>query len=165
MTPGQNKRIHALLGKAGLMDEKAALVKEYTNGRSESSKDLSELEAKGLIWHLERLVPATKAAPSSEQVSMMAMRRKVFALGYNLGWIDKADGGAFNALVLAGVAKKLKTNRPGVLNHYSATELRELITQLDQVLVHNQQAAHNAALREVLSEIGVEMKTKKTVKK
>lgn len=55
MTKQQNARFHQLLGELGLMDEKAALVRRYTNGRASSSKELSFAEARALIEDLEKL--------------------------------------------------------------------------------------------------------------
>ena len=55
MTKQQNARFHQLLGELGLKDEKAALVRRYTNGRASSSKELSFAEARALIEDLEKL--------------------------------------------------------------------------------------------------------------
>ena len=56
MTKQQNARFHQLLGELGLKDEKAALVRRYTNGRASSSKELSFAEARALIEDLEKLL-------------------------------------------------------------------------------------------------------------
>ena len=76
MLPGQNKRLHALLGQLGLMEEKKALVWFFTAQRSESAKDLEPHQAQALIEHLAAsigaggytpprgLVPTAQAAPT-----------------------------------------------------------------------------------------------------
>lgn len=48
-TKEQNKQLHMLLGNLGLMDSKAWLVSEYTDGRTEKSSEMTKQEATELI--------------------------------------------------------------------------------------------------------------------
>lgn len=52
-TLDQNSKLHALLTQMQLNGHKKDLILAFTEGRSESSKDLTVLEAKQLIQHLE----------------------------------------------------------------------------------------------------------------
>ena len=52
VTPAQIKKIHVLLQQKGLMDEKAAMVNSISDGRAQSTKELSCHEAKRLISFL-----------------------------------------------------------------------------------------------------------------
>lgn len=54
LTPAQLKLIHTLLGQADLMERKADLVYSFSNGRTESSRELSLFEAKEMIEFLKR---------------------------------------------------------------------------------------------------------------
>lgn len=49
ITPAQIKKIHVLLGQKGLMDEKKTMVHSISQGRVESTKDLTFTEAKRFI--------------------------------------------------------------------------------------------------------------------
>lgn len=52
-TPEQSKAIHTLLSQKNLMEVKAELVLSFTDGRTESSRELEFDEAKALIRHLK----------------------------------------------------------------------------------------------------------------
>lgn len=52
ITPAQIKKIHVLLQQKGLMDEKATMVDSISDGRTQSTKELSCYEAKRLIAFL-----------------------------------------------------------------------------------------------------------------
>jgi hypothetical protein len=57
MNIAQNRRLHKLLHETGLMEHKKDLVRQYTNGRSASSKDLTFYEALELEKHLRTQLP------------------------------------------------------------------------------------------------------------
>lgn len=65
MTKQQNRTLHALLGALDMMRNKKDIIGSATGGRSTSSKDLSQSEAKLLITTLhqeqQRRTGATKA--------------------------------------------------------------------------------------------------------
>lgn len=53
LNPTLNKHLHALLTQLNLMEQKQDLVRQFTNGRTISSKDMSIDEARALIKSLE----------------------------------------------------------------------------------------------------------------
>lgn len=53
LNPTLNKHLHALLSQLNLLDQKADLVRRFTNGRTISSKEMSVDEARALITALE----------------------------------------------------------------------------------------------------------------
>lgn len=53
LTPEINKRLHALLSMLNLMEVKGDLIRQYTQGRTLSSKEMDNLEALTLIKALE----------------------------------------------------------------------------------------------------------------
>jgi hypothetical protein len=68
-------KIHTLLNKTGLIEQKKNLVMQFSNNQTDSTKELSIYEAKLLIQALSKHDP------------LDAMRRKVFALAYDAGFI------------------------------------------------------------------------------
>lgn len=52
VTAAQLKMVHTLLGELGIMERKTELVFSFTNGRTESSRDMTLMEAKALIEYL-----------------------------------------------------------------------------------------------------------------
>lgn len=52
ITPNQLKMIHILLKERGLMDQKENIVTSFSDGRTNSSRDLTMKEAKALIDYL-----------------------------------------------------------------------------------------------------------------
>ena len=53
ITPAQLKLIHVLLGQLDLMDRKQDLVYSFSNNRTESSRELTLIEANALIDYLQ----------------------------------------------------------------------------------------------------------------
>ena len=76
MSLAQNKRLHALLTQAGMMEHKKDLVLYFTANRSDSARDLEPHQAQALIEHLaaalgapgytppRQVAPAAQAAPA-----------------------------------------------------------------------------------------------------
>lgn len=52
VTPAQIKKIHALLNELGLMEDKRGFVHDVSNGRTQSTKELTANEARYLISFL-----------------------------------------------------------------------------------------------------------------
>lgn len=52
ITSGQLKKLHTLLHKSGLMEQKAGMVSSYSGGRTASSRELTAAEANALIRFL-----------------------------------------------------------------------------------------------------------------
>ncbi len=55
MSPGKNRHIHGLLNELHIMDQKAVLVDSITHGRTDSSSEMSELEANLFIRKLQEI--------------------------------------------------------------------------------------------------------------
>lgn len=81
-------KIHTLLNQTGLIEQKKDLVRQFSNNRTESSKELSIYEAKQLIQALSKYDP------------LDPMRRKVFALAYEAGfiWGDSLEDKKMNTI-------------------------------------------------------------------
>lgn len=77
-TPQQNERLHALIFTLRIdKEEKAELVKAFTNGRSYSSKDLTYAEADLLIKYLDNTVVE----------SIKKMRSKIINIAKDIGLV------------------------------------------------------------------------------
>ncbi len=115
-----NKEFHGLLTSTGMAPQKATLVAAFTNGRSESSKDLNDYEAIELIKYLKGQKPGTDDASQK-------MRRKMISLAHELHWhvpgTGKVDMERLNNWCRSpGKYKK-------ELNAHNYTELVSLVSQ------------------------------------
>lgn len=124
MNPALNKQLHGLLTQTGLNEQKANLVTGFTAGRSDSSKDLTNEEAKQMIHYL-----ATKANEHGEAANKM--RRKILSMAHEMHWhltgTQKVDMERLNNwCTTLGYGKK-------ALNKYTYEELPKLVTQFEFV--------------------------------
>jgi hypothetical protein len=86
ITPAQLRCIGAITGKMNISkDDKAVMVKGFTNGRAESSKDLLYDEAVEMIKHLK--------ANDPEEKKCQPMRNKILYYAYLIGWTKKSKQG------------------------------------------------------------------------
>lgn len=107
------------------MPFKKDLVFSFTDGRSESSRDMTDQEAKEMINYLENI----KTAPDPAD----RMRKKIISQAREMHW-EKRDNGkrvADMARVEAWVIKYGVLKKP--LNDYKINELPALVTQFDKV--------------------------------
>lgn len=79
ITTPQMKKIHTLLRQLGLMERKPEIVHGFTQGRTESSRDMTLSEAKALIEWLEG---------SKERTNVI---RRIWHLAYEMGIIVPGD--------------------------------------------------------------------------
>lgn len=116
-TKEQNKQLHLLLGNLGLMDSKAWLVSEYTNGRTERSSEMSVGEA-------AELIKALNDAGDRK-------RKRVISHLAEAGYVKngRPDMEAINKWVLQQKFKK-------PLNAHSDSELSSLIYAASKVKDH-----------------------------
>jgi hypothetical protein len=124
----QNERLHALLNEAGLLDEKAALAKQFSNGRTDRSSQLFTTECAGLIEHLEASLGLAAIAPTPEQEEQAEkMRRKILSLAHEMRWqlpgTSKVDMGRVNDWC------QTYTKTKKHFNHYTHVELVALVSQ------------------------------------
>ena len=95
MSPENNKCLHTLLNQAGLTNRKADLVLSFTQGRSESSKDMSDQEAKEMIRYLQgevRKVVIDDPVKKREQESANKMRRAIISMAWQMNWTKEKKG-------------------------------------------------------------------------
>jgi hypothetical protein len=122
-TPNQIGLIHKLAKKAGLDDqERKALIREHTGGRTDSSKDLTWQEVQDIV---KALSPGGSKAISADD-----MRKKILYYAHQIGWElpgGKIDMKRVNAWCEnSGKFKK-------ALNNHSYYELVELVSQMEIV--------------------------------
>ncbi len=144
VTKKQLTKIHVLLNQLGVIDEKAELVKQITNGRETSSRQLTFNEAKSLLAHLSKFDPLDK------------MRRKVFALAYEAGFIygNTLEDRQMNIAKLNKFLRVSGTVKKD-LNRMNKDELIKVINQFTGILKNNEKTAASKCAKSVLNEIGI----------
>lgn len=141
----QLRIMHSLLNNLNLMEFKADFVQEYSNGRVQSSKGLSEKEANELIDHLKKLDPSDR------------LRKKVISNCYQIGLIyghtaedKKMNLAVVNAFVLKhGYLKK-------ELNSYKRVELPKLVYQFNAILASTIKKREKKLEAEILQSAEIE---------
>lgn len=138
-TPGQIKRIHALLPSAIKDDHelKGDLVAQFSKDGNRSTKELEVMEANSLIRHLEQ-------QPDDRD----KMRKKILSICHDLQWyipgttnLDWKRIGDF--CMKRGNAHKRN------LNAHTRKELVILVSQFEQVqFAYYQKAAKNATTKD-----------------
>jgi hypothetical protein len=146
ITTFQSRAIHTMLTRLAWMDEKAALVRSFSNGRTASSKELAFYEAAGLEKHLREEVKKLEA-------SLTPQRKKVYWLIGQLGWRD-ASGGLDFGLLDAFIMAKGVVKRP--LRQMTGPELTQTINQLEGVLRNNLGSSASKAVAALKRELGIE---------
>lgn len=114
--------IHTLLTKAGLMAQKKSLVAGVSNGRTESTKELTMDEAIALINYLKQ--------QNTDDLKADQMRKKILSMAHRLRW-EKEDGSVDVDAVNTWCMNKSYAKKP--LNEYTYKELPKLVTQFQQV--------------------------------
>ena len=115
----QNRILHGLLNRLKLTDQKAALVAQYTCGRTAKSSEMSQAECQALIDALSAQIQGTMQQQSADK-----MRKKIIALAHHeMGWA-MADIDTF--CQTKGYLKK-------GLNKYSIKELPTLVSQFEAI--------------------------------
>lgn len=124
MNTKQNSRLHGLLASLGLTEEKENIISEFTEGRTKSSRDLSEEEADALIEKLE----------ADEGQRADHMRKTIISRAYEIGWGNNRTREAIKDTV-AKINEWCNTHsylhKP--LNSYTLKELPKLVTQFKQI--------------------------------
>lgn len=123
ITIPQIKCINVLLNKhAHLKDHKAEVIKKYTGGRADSTKDMTREEAGALIGYLKSLDPNEKKSD--------VMRKKVISMAHEMGWRD--EYGKIKMDQVNGWCRKYSYLKKR-LDEYSYEELPMLVTQFEAV--------------------------------
>ncbi|MEO8589438.1 MAG: hypothetical protein ABI432_08730 [Flavobacteriales bacterium] len=124
-TNQQNARMHVLLGKLDIdSDQRHELVYQFTQGRTNSSREMLAHECNSLIHTLEQQLDDT------EGDKLYRMRRKVFSLAHELGW-ELINGKVDRERLDFWCSKYGKFHK--ALMEHTVPELRSLITQLELV--------------------------------
>jgi hypothetical protein len=145
ITKPQLAKIHVLFHQLGLMDSKKELVRKFSNERTESSRELTMYEAKGLIEALSKFD------------SCDGMRRKVFALAYEAGiiWGDTNEDKKMNAVKLnqfllrQGAIKK-------EIGKMGYQELIKTVNQFSQIIKHKEESLAAKQTKELLNELQID---------
>ena len=103
---------------------KADLVLAFTDGRTQSSREMSTIEAQQYINYLKGLDNTTDAANT--------MRRKILSMCHRLNWTKESgvDMPRINNWCLASSYLKKE------LNQYTYQELPKLVSQFRTVYLH-----------------------------
>ncbi|MEZ5017361.1 MAG: hypothetical protein R2800_09940 [Flavipsychrobacter sp.] len=126
MNHEKRKELFGVLSSLGLAgdEERRELISQFTDGRTNSVKDLSDYDADELIAKLE----------SPEYQSADKMRKKIISMAYDMGW-----GNSFS---FSGKVETLRRvnewcefygryNKP--LNDHTPLELPHLVTQFGEM--------------------------------
>lgn len=142
--PSTSRQLHTLLSRTGQMDNKREMIKEATQGRTESARDLYEHEAISMIHGLQQQPAAQQRTPGKKAKADSAdkMRKKILAICHQLGWYQRDEHGA---LILKDDKPQIDFKRideftttrcPGhkALQKYNAAELPAVVTVFNNVL-------------------------------
>lgn len=122
MTPKLNSILHTLLSSTGLMAQKADLVSGMTQHRTESSREMTDAEARELIQYLQGEQDRSKLACDKK-------RKKLIALAYSIGE---------NPHFVIGWAEKYGVNNvKRKFNDYDKQELHLLIDKFQRTVIEN----------------------------
>lgn len=154
---GQTRRLYQLLRQTGLEDEKASLVKDASNGRTESTKALYQVEAQGLIKRLEGMLPSPAPAGTGQaRDAADVMRKKIFSLCREMGYISGFSGEdkQMNKAVVYGLVERIGYAKKPLMA-YAASELPKLVSQFESMMQNNNKAAASKAVCELKKELGL----------
>ena len=143
-TKRQTMLIHNLLAGKALLDCKKEIISHFSNGRTETSKELTMQEASKLInsytTKTETETPKPKVYDSlneSKKIQFEArkrMRNKLLSMAYRLGWATGGDWDTAN-MALEGFAQSKKGKFGKPLDEHSNDELRQLVSQIEHLVV------------------------------
>lgn len=124
ITPPQLTAIHTLFSKNGVKEkeDKQSVIKEFTNNRTASSREMTKEEAESLISHL---LGEKKVDPKCDK-----LRKKILSVAHEMSWKKyngKVDMDRINNWCkLYGMYHKN-------LDLHTYEELVNLVTQFDKV--------------------------------
>lgn len=134
ITTEQNKMMHALLAQLNLMSQKGNLILGITNGRTESSRQMTNIEANELLAYLRSQQPALKTSKrSDEKKKADKMRKVMISLAWQMNWTKDVQGK--QCCDIEHINRWCQTH--GYLkkpfNDYLYAELPKLVTQFKSV--------------------------------
>lgn len=122
-TARQKSAIFTLLGRHGLMDEKENIIATFTDGRTTSTKEMTDREAREMIQYLMKHNPRAGAEDK--------MRKKVLSMAHEMGWRVVGTEKISMARVNQWCITYGYLHKP--LDQYSYDELPKLISQFESV--------------------------------
>ncbi len=139
----KHRRLMALLTQAGFDDEtRHSLVHAWTNGRTESSKDLTETEVDDLVWKFENDFHFRQNPKNTVNAMLLiAIKQKrstVLAIAQRCGIHEGKDFKKFNSFMENSSILKKR------LNKYTFEELDELIKQMHALEANFKKSAKKA---------------------
>lgn len=124
-TPQQNIQLHTICNKLSIdADHKHELVYQFSDGRTESSRQLYDDECRQLIHFLQSKINA-----SPNQVKADRMRKKIISFFIKQGYTLESGKVDMNR-VYAWVLKYGYLHQP--LNQYTHLQLPALVTQAEK---------------------------------
>ena len=170
VTKDQIKIIHTLLNANGLLEEKPDIIYHLTEGRTSSTKELSLIEAKHFIEWLTKLDPVAnknrkefteprKMQDWLDKKSIANMKKKVFALAYEIGmiWGNSVEDSKMNVikinqfLLSKGTVKK-------ELNDLNRSEAIKVVNQFQKMKDHNEYTQAGKETKQLLRELKIQTK-------
>ena len=138
MNKSLHRKLMTLLSKAGFDDDmRHEFVHLMTDGRTSSTKDLTELEMFRMINRIESDANFGKTSTAEMEALLRQKRSKVLALATRTGIFPDGNWERFNAFM----RKSSVLHKP--LKDYTLTELDRLIKQFRGIEYHNQKARKN----------------------
>lgn len=122
ITKAQLQMIHTLLNKQGLTHLKAELVYSFSDGRTQSSRELTLIEAKRFIQYLK------------DQDASSDIIKRIYHLGYLSGIIygETPEDKAMNTAKLNMFCKERGTVKKA-LHQQSVKELKRTVKQFESI--------------------------------
>lgn len=148
VTIPQIKKIHTLLNNIGALEDKKEIVYAFTNGRTESTKELSLSEARELIQQLAHNEPSEKH------------RKAIVYLAYKAGIIygSTKEDYQMNRAKLNMFLRERGTVKKD-LEKMSLQELKQVHRQFEAIVRNNKKSADSKDAKRVadalLSELGI----------
>lgn len=117
----QNRALHSLLSQLNLLDQKADLIEQYTDGRTRSSREMSEREAEALVSALKQEKERQTKKSIAKAIHLLCL------LGYVRGNGDP-DYGRINTFI-----QNIGSNNPHrkTLHYLNRKELNAVVTQIE----------------------------------
>lgn len=154
MTFKTNQKLHKLLGEAGLMEQKADLVYSFTNHRTGSSREMTEIEALDLVRHLRGVIDKqeqqqrrqeqqqTKQELDKTEEQKQATRRYIISVWYrieNANTVEERKAAV--KVCMAWVEKHFKNT----LNSFEMQDLVKIKLAAENALKDRGKAVRRAA--------------------
>jgi hypothetical protein len=130
ITTAQIKALRATLHALDIVEDKEALVLQYTNNRTSSLREMQYAEAKAMLIALN---PNPK--PKAVDDSVKRMRGRITAMAHELGWVSK-NGQAYNYQKLDDWMLTHSYLKKRIFD-YTKAELPKLVSQVSMLLKNN----------------------------